>query len=227
MPFSIVQESGVGSVTAQVNNNSTLLTLQCSGFQSSGLLVIKINVDDFDTWANGVCDPVVDGDEFAGSHFTAVFTAPHYEPLTVSGTYVSPYGNLSTEYGLDLPPDDYMPPSTIPEPVYTAGLGTSMEQTPLPITLSGTVFDDLNADNKQETGDLGIAGVQLTLYELEQRQLCRHRQDDHHGRQRKLRVHRTSARHVPSRRDAAERLSERRRHARHRQRPNPRRGDHA
>jgi len=167
VPFSIVQESGVGSVTAQVNNNSTLLTLQCSGFQSSGLLVIKINVDDFDTWANGVCDPVVDGDEFAGSHFTAVFTAPHYEPLTVSGTYVTPYGNLSTEYGLDLPPDDYMPPSTIPEPVYTAGLGTSMEQTPLPITLSGTVFDDLNADNKQETGDLGIAGVQLTLYDLE------------------------------------------------------------
>ena len=92
---------------------------------------------------------------------------PHYEPLTVSGTYVTPYGNLSNEYGLNLPPDDYMPPSTIPEPVYTAGLGTSMEQTPLPITLSGTVFNDMNADNKQETGDLGIAGVQLSLYELD------------------------------------------------------------
>ena len=35
----------------------------------------------------------------------------------------------------------------------------SVQQTPLPITLSGTVFDDLNADNKQETGEPGIAGV--------------------------------------------------------------------
>ena len=35
VPFSIVQESGVGSVTADVNNNSTLLTLHCTNFQSA------------------------------------------------------------------------------------------------------------------------------------------------------------------------------------------------
>jgi protocatechuate 3,4-dioxygenase beta subunit len=167
VPFSIVQESGVGTVTGEVNNNSTLLTIHCTDFQSSGLLVIKINVDELQTWIGGQANPVVEGDEFADSHFTATFTAPHYQSLTVSSTYVTPYGNLSTEYGLNLPPDDYMPPSTVPEPVYTAGLGLSMEQTPLPITLSGTVFNDMNADNQQETGDLGIAGVKLSLYELD------------------------------------------------------------
>ena len=60
-----------------------------------------------------------------------------------------------------------MPPAAPPEPVFTAGVLASMEQTPLPITLSGTVFDDPNTDNKQEAGEPGIAGVTLTLYELD------------------------------------------------------------
>ena len=62
-----------------------------------------------------------------------------------------------------------MPPDCSPGPVYTAGgSAASVQQTPLPITLSGTVFEDLNADNKQEAGDPGIAGVTLTLYELDE-----------------------------------------------------------
>ena len=83
----------------------------------------------------------------------------------------------SATYGLNLPDDNYdnssaifttnMPPADPPDPVFTAGVLASMQQTPLPITLSGTVFDDLNADNQQEAGEPGIAGVTLTLYELD------------------------------------------------------------
>ncbi len=42
-----------------------------------------------------------------------------------------------------------------------------MQQTPLPIKLSGTVFDDLNADNAQESGEPGIGGVRLDLLFLQ------------------------------------------------------------
>ena len=50
--------------------------------------------------------------------------------------------------------------------IFTAAAFGTVQQIPLPITLSGTVFDDLNTNNKQEAGEPGIAGVTLTLYEL-------------------------------------------------------------
>ena len=60
-----------------------------------------------------------------------------------------------------------MPGECSPGPVYTAAASGAVTQTPLPITLSGTVFEDLNIDNMQDSGELGIAGVTLTLYELD------------------------------------------------------------
>ena len=37
---------------------------------------------------------------------------------------------------------------------------------PLPVTLAGTVYEDLDGDNVRQDGEPGIAGVTLNLYEL-------------------------------------------------------------
>ncbi len=161
VPLSIVEQVGVGSVTTEVSNNSTLLTIHCTDFQANGRLVLKINVDEMRP--GGIADPIVEGAEFDGSHFTAVFTAPHYQTTTVAGTFHDAYDDLSVKYGLNLPPDNYIPPGNTPEPVYTAGLGLSMEQEPLPITISGNVYEDLNLNNQFEASEPGIGGVTLTL----------------------------------------------------------------
>ncbi len=162
-----------------MSNDSTLLHIQfaAADFSASGRLVLKVNVDIMQSWSGGEATRVVEGADFDGTSFEAVFSAPHYEATTFTGFFRNVYVNPQTTYGLDLPDDNYdntsaiftknMPAADPPEPVFTAGDIGSTTQTPLPITLSGTVFDDLNADNKQETGDLGIAGVQLSLYELD------------------------------------------------------------
>jgi len=108
--------------------------------------------------------------KFAGSWFTASFTAAHYYPTDDAlntNTYVYEYGSQLAGSGLDLPPKDYMPPATTTEQVYTAGAIFPVAQTPLPITISGTVYEDMIADNVQEPGDPGIGGVPLALYTLE------------------------------------------------------------
>ncbi|MGA2797721.1 MAG: SdrD B-like domain-containing protein [Thermoguttaceae bacterium] len=164
VPLSIVEQTGVGTVSVDVNNNSTLMTIHCTNFQANGRLVLRINVDEMRP--GGIADPIVEGAEFDGSHFTAVFTAPHYQTTTVAGTFHDAYDDLSAKYGLNLPPDSYMPPGETPEPVYTAGLGLSMQQNPLPIIISGNVYEDLNLNNQFESGEPGIGGVTLTLLSL-------------------------------------------------------------
>ena len=56
-----------------------------------------------------------------------------------------------------------MPPSDVSHADLTAGAIFPLQQTPLPITMSGTVFEDLNANNTQQSGEPGIAGVALGL----------------------------------------------------------------
>ena len=80
---------------------------------------------------------------------------------------------IRTTYGLNLPDDNYdntsaifttgLPPADPPDPVFTAGVLASITQTPLPITLSGTVYEDYNVNNVRDSGELGIPGVTLTL----------------------------------------------------------------
>ncbi len=179
VPPQVVEWSGTVQPVITVSNDSTLLHIQFASqdFQSSGRLVLKVNVDIMQSWSGGVATRVVEGADFDGTSFEAVFAAPGYQTATVEGFFRNVYANPVTTYGLNLPDDNYdnssaifttgMPPATPPDPVFTAGVLASMEQTPLPITLSGTVFEDMNADNIQESGDPGIAGVTLTLNELD------------------------------------------------------------
>ena len=162
-----------------LSNDSTLLHIQFAGqdFQSGGRLVLKVNVDIMQSWSGGSATRVVKGADFDGTSFEAVFSAPHYQTTTVAGFFRNVYDNPVATYGLNLPDDNYdnssaifttnMPPAAPPEPVFTAGTLASMEQTPLPITISGTVYLDNNMNNYQEPGEPGIGGVQLELFSLE------------------------------------------------------------
>jgi protocatechuate 3,4-dioxygenase beta subunit len=178
----IVQQSGISSATVSAPNGTMQMTINFTNFQANGELVLNVALDDMDN--SGNVNSIVNGAEFAGSTFTAVFTANHYYSTTATGTFVDAYDSQLTGLGLNLPPDNYnsaqpvwtvgsggalaLAVNTTPQPVWTAGTGTTVQQVPLPITLSGTVYLDSNLDNKQEPGEPGIGGVVLTLYSQNQ-----------------------------------------------------------
>ena len=168
-PFEVMASDGIDSVSVEVADGGTMLTLTFEGFDAGEKLVFSIDVDEQGLLS---ANAVAEGAEFEGSILSATFTAPYYAVATGSDIFYDEYDDSLTAAGLDLPDDDFDPPSdyapeeSSPGPVYTAAAIFSIEQTPLPITMSGTVFEDLNVDNQQQTGEPGIAGVELTLLEL-------------------------------------------------------------
>ena len=68
---------------------------------------------------------------------------------------------------LKLPPDSYQPPSIVDQTDLTAGSVFVLQQTPLPISLAGTVYHDQNLSNLLDPGEPGIGTVTLTLLELD------------------------------------------------------------
>jgi protocatechuate 3,4-dioxygenase beta subunit len=163
-PLQIVSQSGIDKVEFKVVDGGTRLAFRFTGFDAGERLVFTIDVDEM-----GFLGPnaVAEGNEWEGTKMTATFAATHYLEAVGSDIYVDFYNAKLTQSGLALPPDDYVPPGITPSPVFTAGAVFSLEQTPLPITLSGTVFEDYNRNNIQDSGDPGIAGVTLTLYSLQ------------------------------------------------------------
>ena len=179
VPPSVLEWSGTVQPTITVSNDSTLLDIHFADtdFSASGRLVLKVNADIMESWSGGDAKRVVEGADFDGTSFEAVFSASHYETATVTGFFRNVYDNPQTTYELNLPDDNYdntsaiftagMPASDPPEPVFTAGVLGSITQTPLPITLSGTVYEDLDVDNIHDSGEPGIPGVTLTLLSLD------------------------------------------------------------
>ncbi len=163
-PLRIVSQEGIDHVEYSVVDGGTRLAFRFSGFDPGERLVFTIDVDEM-----GFLGPnaVAEGNEWEGTKLIATFTAPHFEPATGGDVYLDFYDAKLRASGLALPPDDYVPPNTSPSPVFTAGAIFSLQQRPLPITLSGTVFEDFNGNNVQDSGDPGIAGVPLTLYFLQ------------------------------------------------------------
>ncbi len=168
-PFAVVSQNGIDSVTAEVVDGGTQLVLKFTGFDAGEKFVFSIDVDE-----QGFLEPnaVAEGAEFEGSQLSADFTAPHYLQTTGSDIFFDAFDSKLAGWGLNLPNDDYdppspyMPPGSEPGPVYTAGAAIPLQQVPLPITLAGTVFEDFNVDNHRQDGEPGIGGVHLALYEL-------------------------------------------------------------
>lgn len=163
-PLQIVSQQGIDHVEYSVVDGGTRLAFRFTGFDAGERLVFTIDVDEM-----GFLGPnaVAEGNEWEGTKLTATFAANHYQTASGSDVYVDFYDAKLKASGLDLPPDDYVPPNPNPSPVFTAGAIFSLQQVPLPITLSGTVFEDFNGNNVQESGDPGIAGVTLALYSLQ------------------------------------------------------------
>lgn len=163
-PLRIISQEGIDRVEFSVVDGGTRLAFRFTGFDAGERLVFSIDVDEM-----GFLGPnaVAEGNEWEGTKLTATFAAPHYETATGTDVYLDFYDAKLKASGLALPPDDYVPPNLSPSPVFTAGAIFSLQQIPLPITLSGTVFEDFNGNNLQESGDPGIAGVTLALYSLQ------------------------------------------------------------
>ena len=172
-PLSILSHDGFDIVSSSVVDGGTALILTFSGFAAGEKLVFTIDVDEL---GNLQPNAVAEGAEFEGATLTATFSAPHMYDLTTPGfIYYDDFDLTGTGLEDALPNNDYdndaalayVPTTCSAGPVYTAAANGSITQTPLPISLSGTVFHDLNANNVQETGDLGLVGVTLALYELQ------------------------------------------------------------
>lgn len=168
-PFEIVSANGFTVTGVDVVDDSTRLTIDLDGFKSGMQLVFRVDVDEMGfLQANSVAE----GRELEGARFSASFEAPHYHAVSDMDIFLDEYDSkLDTAadagLALDLPGDNYVPPSTIPLTDMTAGAIFKLTQEPLPITISGTVFEDQNLNNSQDAGDNGIANVNLALLKLD------------------------------------------------------------
>ena len=93
VPPQVVEWSGTVQPVVTVSNDSTLIHIQFVGqdFQASGRLVLKVNVDILQSWSGGDATRVVEGADFDGTSFEAVFAAPHYQTTTVAGFFRNVY----------------------------------------------------------------------------------------------------------------------------------------
>ncbi|MCG8586053.1 MAG: carboxypeptidase regulatory-like domain-containing protein, partial [Pirellulales bacterium] len=164
LPVSVVSSDGIDSYSISAIDGGQLLVIDFTGFDAGEKIVLSLDVDEFGfIGANAVAE----GNEWEGTTLSATFVHEDYFDATGSDIYLDAYDSKLVDTGLDLPPDNYIPPSDEPAPVRTAGAVFELEQTPLPITIAGTVFEDFNQNNQQDSGDAGIAGVQLELLRLE------------------------------------------------------------
>lgn len=160
-PLVIVQQAGIDTVQASLEDGGTRLVLSFVGFDPGDTLVFTVDVDEM-----GFLGPnaVAEGNEFEGSRLSARFAADHYYEASGSDIFLDFYNARLEASGLPLPADDYVPPSDTPRPVYTAGAFIRLEQTPLPVTIAGTVFEDLDLDNQRDAAEPGLEGVEIQLW---------------------------------------------------------------
>ncbi|GIX00819.1 MAG: hypothetical protein KatS3mg111_4151 [Pirellulaceae bacterium] len=171
-PFTIerlVASHPAARVQAIVDDGGTRLVLQFENFYAGDELVFSIDVDEVQFYdpnetdvdkQNENFDPVTSGIEFQTSLFTATFTAPAYENAADTVRFYNQYDALLSASGLPLPADNHDGKRD-----RTAGAVFSVQQTPKPISLAGTVFVDANEDLVQQPGEVPIAGVTLELFQ--------------------------------------------------------------
>ncbi|MFZ5828546.1 MAG: SdrD B-like domain-containing protein [Planctomycetota bacterium] len=160
--FQVLQSDGFQVLGYEVQDGGTQLVIHLQGFEAGEQLVFSIDVDERQSLS--LYNAVVEGAEFEGSKLTGTFVSPHFYDATVESVYADQFAFGQT--GLELPPDSYVPPSSTARQVYTAGGMGSFTQVPLPISISGHVYEDRDMDNRRDADEAGIGGVELALWEL-------------------------------------------------------------
>lgn len=160
-PFTVVDSTGIDSVNATVTDGGTKLILDFTGFDVGEKLTFRIDVDEMGFRS---ANAVAEGNEFEGSKLNATFTAPHFHTAAGGDIFLDDFDSKFAGLGLNLPNDNYVPPGTTSSPIFTAGAAFTLKQVPLPIRITGTVYEDINSNNHQDAGDNGIGGVTLELW---------------------------------------------------------------
>ncbi len=175
-PLTVVSHNGFNVVNQTAINGGTQIVFTLSGFDPGEKLVLtdnaeKVTAIDPVTGAATLA-PLTKGNDFQSAHLVGTFIAPHYENLGVNTGYVAGFDVLfnqnNTTFGapLDLPNQSYMPPGETDQSNQTTGANVLVTQTPLPISIGGTVFSDPNLNNHRDAGEVGLGGVSVTLMEL-------------------------------------------------------------
>jgi len=150
-----------------VADGDTRLVLDLKGIQAGEKLKFSIDVDEFQIkMPDGTftTNAIVEGGEFEFSPFVATFQAPHYDIAEVTARFFDEYDDNFRGSKLDLPSDNHDGQIN-----RTAGAVGDIDQDPLPVTISGTVYLDTNLDLQQDPQDpteAGIPNVDLALWEL-------------------------------------------------------------
>jgi serine-aspartate repeat-containing protein C/D/E len=170
-PFTLVSlqtQNPSASFQVEVEDGGTLLVLLLTGFQAGDKLVFSIDVDEVLEYdpsetdlskINEGIDPITSGVEFQGSQIHAWFSAPHYHEAFVMAEFRNQYNGRLDGTGLDLPSYDERGMRT-----RTAGAVGQVQQTPLPVEISGIVYLETNLDLIRQPGEPGLGGVELTLW---------------------------------------------------------------
>jgi protocatechuate 3,4-dioxygenase beta subunit len=164
VPFAVVENTGIDSLNVSVVDGGMTLVLTFTGFDAGDKLIFSIDVDE---QLFGGPSAVAEGAEFEYSQLSATFEAPNFYSASGTDIFHDVFSTALSNSSLNLPPEDYnVYVNEEPLPLYTAGAIFDIQQTPLPITISGSVYEDIDMDNVFDTTESGIGGVQLTLYEL-------------------------------------------------------------
>ncbi len=158
-PVQLISADGIDSVSFTVVDGGTRLLIQATGWDAGETLVFSVDVDEQDDTANSL----VEGAEFERSVLEATFVSAggHYQSVTGTARFYDNYDAL-IHPSLSLPRDSDYPPGEGTS-ARTAGAGLSLEQPPLPVEISGKVYQDLDLNNQWDPGEPGLTGVTLEL----------------------------------------------------------------
>lgn len=166
----VISRAGIDNVRWSVIDGTSLLVFDFEGFDAGETFAFSIDVDELQEYdpnepdihrANEGIDPITSGVEFQGSHLTAHFSAPHYFDITADGEFRNRYDDALTASGLSLPEDNFNGKRD-----RSAGAFGTAQQLPLPISISGTVYVDIDLDRLQDSNEQGLANVSLELWVL-------------------------------------------------------------
>ncbi|MDO4550988.1 MAG: SdrD B-like domain-containing protein [Planctomycetia bacterium] len=177
VPFKIYSADGFTVKDYSITVQNTLITISFENFTAGDYLILQLDVDE--SLNSGLVDAEVTGAEFASTTtVTATFTADYYEDFSVTSLpFVDIYQKQYEELNLpNLPNDSYTNSASIPpsadgqdQSVYTAGALFQGVQIPLPATISGKVYEDVDYDFAYDQNtDRTLENVQIILWKLDE-----------------------------------------------------------